>query len=347
MVKTLSLFLVTGAVALVACSSTKNNSSGGSCSNYVSALQESAQRCKKSSDPPDTQAAAAARLTTLCTNALNAPGSGIAASAVDACANALRTSCDTPDACETLSNSAGTLADGTACGGDAQCQGGDCKKDSGSTGCGKCAQRIPVGGACGTSDANCASGSTCVAKGSASGTCVAKTKLAEGEVCYDPTKPASGGPATCATGLTCKVESGTAAGPIKCAQRGATGAACTSESDCVTELGCIAGKCGALLPDGAACTSSSNCAAGACATDTKKCVPYQYGAAGAACNNDEKRCARGSCSRTGGSSDGKCVDPIADGAPCTAASDSAGPRCDTYATCVNGTCQLFDPATCK
>lgn len=190
-------------------------------------------------------------------------------------------------------------------------------------------------------------GASCNASGTTPATCVASPKLAEGDVCYDPSKPSSGGFGTCNTGLTCKIEGATA--PAKCAKRGAAGAACTSPNDCVTELACLAGKCSTRLADGAACQSTGDCATGACPKDTKKCVPYQYGAPGAACNYDEKKCAKGSCSQASGTADGKCVDPIPDGSPCTTTSGSGngGPRCDEYAKCINGTCQLLDPSTCK
>ena len=138
MVKTLSFLLVTGAVALVACSSTKTSSSGGSCSSYVSALQDNSARCRKTSATPQQTADAVARLSTLCTNTLNAPGNGITAAAIDACADELRTSCDPGDKCSALGSTTGTLPDGTACGSDAQCQGGACEGDA-TTGCGKCA----------------------------------------------------------------------------------------------------------------------------------------------------------------------------------------------------------------
>ena len=351
MIKTLSFLLVTGAVALVACSSTKT-SSGGSCASYVAALQESAHKCRKTASTAQQEADAAARLNIVCANALNAPGNGITGSALDACSEQLRASCDFGgDACEALSSAVGTLPDGTACGSDGQCQGGDCRhgpSGAASSSCGTCAQRVPIGGTCGSGSAKCVRGSTCLSKAPASGTCVATTKVAEGAVCYDPTKPSSA-PATCGAGLVCKFAGGgTTAAPVTCTKRGAAGEACTQGGDCLAELACIKGKCGPPLPDGAACDNTNDCATGACPKAAKKCVPYEYGAGGAACNSEEKRCARGRCSQTT-ATDGKCVDPIADGSPCTAGGDSASgaPRCDEYATCTNGTCQIFDPATCK
>lgn len=349
MIKALSLLLVSGAVALAACSSSKSSStSAGACSSYVAALRDTAKRCKNNSSSPEQEAAAVARQSTLCNNVLNAPGNGVAASSVQSCADALRSTCDTPEVCEGLSSTVGTLADGTACGEDGQCLGGDCRKDDGSNGCGKCAQRIALGGVCGTGTGKCVRGSSCTSKGGSGGsTCVATVKVAEGEVCYDPTKPSSTS-SSCATGLTCKIGSGGGTAPIKCVKRGGTGEACTQEGDCLTELGCIAGKCGPLLAAGAACTSSSSCALGACSKTTKLCVPIEYVAAGAACDDDAQRCARGRCERGPDATAGKCIDPIADGAPCTTTTGSStGPRCDTYATCIDGTCQLFDPATCK
>jgi hypothetical protein len=349
--KLLSFSFVAGVIALVACSDNKSGSgASGTCANYAAALQSASEKCSgKTRGLPAAQLAdEASRLATICTYALNAPGNGITAAAVDACAARIKDSCLEDSDCEDLSNARGSLPDGAACGTDAQCAGGDCKKsEAGDTSCGTCVQLAAIGAACGSGLPSCVKGATCSTTGSAAkGTCVARaTNLAEGETCYDPKQPSSF--AQCASGLTCKLGTGSAV--IKCTKRGTTGEACTSSSDCTTDLGCIGGTCGARLADGAACKSGSDCSSGACPTATKKCTAPTYGAAGATCNDDDLRCARGDCSRTGDTQTGTCVDPLADGAACTKAgtTSSKGPYCDRYSTCEKGTCQLFDPSTCK
>ena len=48
---------------------------------------------------------------------------------------------------------------------------------------------------------------------------------------------------------------------------------------------------------------------------------------------------------TGESTGGKCSTIIADGQACDVKSETGS--CDDYAKCISGTCQIFDPSTCK
>ena len=78
-------------------------------------------------------------------------------------------------------------------------------------------------------------------------------------------------------------------------------------------------------------------------------VPVVWGPIGADCDDNIRRCDRGFCGRmvsSSGTSPGKCVDYIADGQPCDE-TKSFEQRCDVQARCVEGTCQLEDPAQCK
>lgn len=350
MSKLLSYSFVAAAFALVACSDNKSSGASSTCSNYAAALQEASSRCSGASRglPADRLAAESSRIATLCTNALNAPGSGIAASAVDACAARMRATCREDSACEEVSNARGSLPDGAACGTDGQCSGGDCKKSSsGDTSCGTCAALAAIGAPCGSGMPSCVTGASCASSGTGgASTCVARaTNLAEGEPCYDPKLPSSSG--QCASGLTCKL--GSARAVVTCTKRGTTGETCTSSLDCTTDLACIGGKCGARLADGAACKVGTECASSACGSTTKTCSAPTYGPAGATCNGQDLRCLRGDCATPGDTTTGTCVDPLADGAACTKAgtTSSKGPHCDRYATCEKGTCQLFDPASCK
>ena len=348
----LSLLVATG-IASLACSSGSGSAStstpSGACAEYVAAQREGAQACGKYIVAPGRETELDARLTKECELASSAPGSGITPSALVACANKLRAACGDDDACEDIAI-VGTLPDGAACGADSQCASTDCKTASSSTApnrCGVCVARVAVGGTCGDG-ANCVKGAFCETKTGSNGTCVVRPVLAEGEVCFDPAKPASV-PASCADGLVCN-QDGSVSTVVKCTRRGGAGAACTSESDCLSELACVNGKCGSPGPVGTACTVSAQCANSVCSSETKKCVPVEWVASGGACDGIVRRCTRGSCSQSGsGSASGTCIDPIPDGAPCNVSDTSASAaRCDRYASCVNGTCQIFDPATtCK
>ncbi len=279
-------------VAVFACSSGSGSASGGggACADYVNALREGAQSCGKYNVAPGRDAELSARLEQECTAALNAPGTGITPSLLAQCAGKVRAACGDDDSCDDIVIT-GSLADGAPCGADAQCAGGDCKTVSTSASasrCGTCASRAAIGAACGGSNPGCVKGATCD-----TGTCVERVVLAEGDVCYDPAKPSSS-PASCGDGLACKIE-GAPSTQVKCTTRAAAGAKCTSESDCLSELVCLGGTCAVPGPPGTACTSSSQCANGACSTASKTCVAIQWVAAGGACDNTERRCARGSC----------------------------------------------------
>ena len=200
MIRSLSLTVVACAcLAVFACSSGSGSASGGGggCADYVSALREGAQTCGKYNVAPGREAELSARLEKQCTAGVNAPGSGITPSLLAQCASKLRAACGDDDACEDIEVK-GTLADGAPCGSDTQCAGGDCKtSSSGSTNtrCGTCVARVPVGGACGgTSNGSCVKGATCATKAGETGICVERVLLAEGEVCYDPSKPSSAPP---------------------------------------------------------------------------------------------------------------------------------------------------------
>lgn len=335
-------------LALAACSSSKGSSSvGGACAEYVAALKAGAQACGKYNVAPGREAELDARLTTQCSLVVGAPGSGLTPGLLSSCTSKVRAACGDDDACEDLAT-VGTLPDGAACGSDVQCASTDCKTSGSGDGerCGVCTPRVAIGGACGGGSlGSCVKGASCVSKTNSPGTCVARPELAEGDVCYDP-KGSSSSVGRCSDGLSCVIVSGSNSAAVKCTRRGSAGAACASESACLSELACISGKCGVPAAVGAACTTGSDCATTACSTATKTCAAIEWVAAGAACDGSGRRCARGSCSQSS-SAPGVCVDPIADGAACSNTTTGAAPRCDRYASCINGTCQIFDPATCK
>jgi hypothetical protein len=114
-----------------------------------------------------------------CATNLAANGTGATPTTVDACGTAIKNAaCDalfgaTPlDACKAP---AGTLADGTACGDDAQCTNRNCAKTS-DPACGTCQARSPAGGGC-VQSIQCEDGLFC----DATGKCVAAGK--QGAAC--------------------------------------------------------------------------------------------------------------------------------------------------------------------
>jgi hypothetical protein len=240
----------------------------------------------------------------------------------------------------------GTLAEGTACGSDGQCQSGFCKGagiheevSSGSSGlmvkttvsCGVCTALIDVG-------QSCASGSRCVANAECSGG-MCRALASSGEAC------ASAGP-HCASGLRCDSTG-------HCAERGAQGAACMSASDCTTGLRCVSGACATGGDVGATCddnlTGMQPCKLGLICDASKTCKAVTYVEAGAACDGRATLCTTGFCPASfgpvpdGGTS--LCPAVIADGQACDP--NGVSSVCQDYAYCTGGTCQVFDVSACK
>ena len=94
---------------------------------------------------------------------LTANGSGATAAQYESCATDLaNATCENvlsrnlPTSCQTA---AGTLADGTACGADAQCKDKLCRKGTGQT-CGACSSQGAAGSVC-AQDSDCAYGLAC------------------------------------------------------------------------------------------------------------------------------------------------------------------------------------------
>jgi hypothetical protein len=158
------------------------------------------------------QTTCVARTKPTCVAELAAPGTSQTPASLEDCAKQLGnltcaglTANTPPDACKVKP---GTVANGAACGTDAQCASTACI-DRGTTGCGTCAPRVAAGGACGDKGQGpCDYGTTCVSK-------VCKKLANAGEACT-----ASG---DCSFGLVCKSSA--------CAQPDATGASCTPGAD--------------------------------------------------------------------------------------------------------------------
>jgi hypothetical protein len=154
---------------------------------------------------------------------------------------------------------------------------------------------------------------------------------------------------------------------MKCAPRGASGAQCSYSGDCQAPLVCLGadfstntmGTCGNGADAGGACRAGGAVESGCkttltCDPATNTCVAIKFVGGGQACDERITYCARGQCSVAfdsgnggdgGESTQGTCPAVLADGAPCDPTSKTQ--TCDAEAYCVNGTCQVFDPASCK
>jgi hypothetical protein len=278
------------------------------------------------------------RFTILCDEELALPGSGLMASALEACAvavqsaGACRASDQATNACKL--SVPGSRAAGAACFGNQQCQSGQCSRtiDAGvEPGCGTCAAALAVGQTC-AAGPSCTAGAACDTTKTPP-TCVAISIGDVGASCASPA-------VICKTGLYCSLDG---PAPVCAAAKGA-GAACNGNVECANPLVCdgMPTTCQNPQPAGAACVGE-DCAAGlTCATQsTHTCSTFTWAAAGQPCS-DTALCLVGGCSFQG--STGTCRMVIPDGQPCTW--DSTTAICDKFAQCMNGTCVLA-PLQCN
>jgi hypothetical protein len=358
---------VVGAVvgASVACNGTTTGG-GGSCGALFDAFVAYEQKCEPSNS---NLFGARDRYVKYCQTELAAPGvTGAYTSALDSCTSAVQgitPSCGKIENNTACKSPTGSLADNTACGENAQCTSGYCKgagstTSSSSTGvttttfkCGTCGAKAAIGQPCGgTANTTCVDGATCVETGSGSGTCQATPAPGKaGDPCGMSNQ-------TCDTGLKCDYTM------MKCVALGAAGAACQYSTDCTTPLACngadatkgTKGTCGNGGDVGAACNPDSfesGCQSSLiCDPTTKTCAQTKYADPGQTCDDKTTFCNKGACSIAfqtsggdGGATTGTCPTVIADGAPCDATKNDQ--TCDSYAYCIMGTCQMFDPASCK
>lgn len=233
-----------------------------------------------------------------CLTNLMAPSTSATPDKLDGCATAANMlACDalftrdTPEACIP---DPGKLADGMACGDDAQCVSTYCKKPANAV-CGVCAARAPAGGAC-TLDADCdfklaCANSACVAYSPLGATCdaghpCATPNLCKAGLCAAPneagqacTPTVDGGDCDRTKGLFCNPSSATAG---VCAQATFVGPGQPCGLINNTFVGCSAGgickrtglmgTCLAPAADGGACDATNGpgclapaeCVAGVC-----------------------------------------------------------------------------------
>jgi len=162
--------------------------------------------------------------------------------------------------------------------------------------------------------------------------CMAVTHGAQGSDCDSQADQ-------CAKGLVCLSTSGTCAAP------GGAGAPCTVDTDCEAPLGCPTQQgtstCRSPGQAGAACANDTDCATGlGCDDNALVCATITWASAGQACTGTV-RCLVGHCPYASGVTGGTCLEVVADGGPC-----EQGSQCDTFASCVAGTCQLSPGSSC-
>jgi hypothetical protein len=304
----------------LSCSSSGSSTPAGptvdqACDSYIGALCNQIQKCA----PFFVQlvygdvATCKTRALINCSKAFTAEGTSLTTTKADTCAKdfAAQTCGDlfaatTPSSCVP---DPGKLADGTACGDDAQCQSTFCSR-MGKT-CGVCAKPPSSGAAC-KEDHDCGHGMNCTNKTNGTGTC--SKPVASGGTCDASTSP-------CGAGLSCFGG--------KCVAPAAAGAAC--DPDAKTAPSCD-------ITQGYFCVKNV-CKAVKLAKAGETCGFV-------AATSDFILCAGGfdNCALTAGTMTGVCTAPAADGAACD---DAKGPHCTPPAECVSNQCKISDPSACK
>lgn len=194
------------------------------------------------------------RIKSACLTAMQAPGTSVTPAVASSCADAYSSrACDAlldpapPQACRP---SPGTLADGTACATDNQCQGAYCKMNGK---CGVCSKRAAAGSAC-ESSSDCDFDLTCVNKA-----CVTYVSTAGGAC--DQTKPCRP-PLTCRSGACAKLlGAGAACDPMQISCDAVAGLFCNPTSKvCESVKLAKAGEpCGLIGGGYTLCSASGSC----------------------------------------------------------------------------------------
>jgi hypothetical protein len=297
------------------------------CDHYFSAVYGGA--CQAPSIPADELTRLRPRYLALCEGLFGQTGFADAAGSLEACASALDTwNCTLPEpaACRF---SAGTEPTGAACGSLNQCQ-GFCSfpafdASSAAPRCGACEPLVPVGQPCPES-APCARNSTCTSVGDAGPTCVAWVLGEVGASCGTLLQQ-------CQPGLYCNASRQCAA-PITQPGTSCAGATCAPPLRCTSAGTCqLPGGAGASCITALDCAPSTTCSEGRCVT-IGWAMPGQPCSLTATCFLG----ALNDCPFQGSTLLGTCPTVIADGEPCDP--NDATTTCDTFASCLNGTCTL-------
>lgn len=214
---------------------------------------------------------------------------------------------------------AGSLANGSACEYDAQCQSTKCLR--GTDWCGTCQPRLASGATCDPLQSSCEIGLRCA------------NVLCSGQ---------DGGGCQASTNQT------------TCTKIVYEGGACADNSQCGGNLLCLQGVCAVGKQLGDTCTALDECDASEelyCTPNSTgsqyACTPVLYAAAGERCDYTAGAfcLANGTCRDAdgGASATGTCSAAPADGQPCDPVS-----RCLSPARCVNAACEApVPPSSCK
>lgn len=255
----------------------------------------------------------------ICRLLLASPGFEGSTPAWDACATEWKdASCDDPPRCWPH----GTLRGGAACGSHAQCLGGYCSTGSvpKDLTCGVCEPAVGLGESCGDPKPapGCGSGLWC----DATKHCAKSVSHTLGESCDR------------AAGTFCR--KGQCVNGV-CTPPAGLGGAC-AEVGCVAAYGCVNGVCTEPPGEGEAC-STHFCAAHLYCSQSKVCVRMTQRAHGEACGGPEIECVAGQYCN-GGICTGS--GPVPRGGACVTTND-----CKLPFACTGGTCQPWDPGTCR
>lgn len=187
-------------------------------------------------------------------------------------------------------------------------------------------------------DSQCQARNCQLASGTNCGTC--QPTVGAGQACGGAAKIA------CVSSLSC-INS-------VCVAPGSSGQACSSSAPCQTNLRCASGTCQPKVEPGGACATSSDCKTylgnQTCDANAKVCatVTINYIDGGGSCtnsvmNNTQNLCkADFECRAKTAGAPTTCEPRTALGQPC--GTGLAG--CVLGTSCVSGTCQVVDPASC-
>ncbi len=299
------------------------------------------ERCDTGFIAPATMASARTRYVDSCVSALGLTGSTRNADELEACAKAIEAEeCGVvAELLPACAPKAGTLAIGTACNVDAQCQTGRCDLQSvraKGQGCGVCAETTQEGELCNVEQTVCAMGTFCV--GSPESPQSTKCK----RLSYaDADASCNGFDIQCRVGFVCASIKG--ADP-KCIPAFAAGEECRDDAACAVDAFCgyQTGKCTNRGKAGEACDAQNPCIDGlGCDVETKKCGPLTFAEPGESCGGTIA-CREGVCGQ--GTGTPTCPTIIEDGKGCL---ERAHTTCRAPAACIGGACVLPTTATCQ
>ena len=295
------------------------------------------ERCIKGSIAPATITSARTRYVTDCVTSLSLSGSTRTADEVEACANAVEAEeCGVfAEFLPACAPKAGTLATGSACNVDGQCQSGYCELRAQGKGCGVCAATPAEGDGCSAERPVCAVGTFCEGEPKSSRTSCKRIHYA------DANAACNGFDIRCRPGFICAAVDG--AKPV-CLPALAAGQECRDDAACAKEAFCSrqSGKCTNRGKTGDACDGLNSCSEGfGCDRTTQKCAPLTFVEPGEDCGGSVA-CREGVCGQGTGAP--RCPAIVEDGKGCL---EGAHMTCRAPAACIAGACVMPTTATCK